>query len=73
MCAMNTPTIPLKQYLDELSTNGGLSNQEIAKLVGLTRTTVWRLRNGKHSTTNDKAEMKIKNLYARTFRQKKTA
>jgi len=70
---MNTPTIPLKQYLDELSANGGLSNQEIAKFVGLTRTTVWRLRNGKHSRTNDKSEMKIKNLYARTFRQKKTA
>ena len=71
MRTMNTPTIPLKQYLDELHVNGDLSDQEIAKSVGLTRTTVWRLRNGKHSTTNDKSDIKIRNLHARTIKRKK--
>lgn len=68
---MNTQIIPIKEYLDELHTNGDLSDTEIAEFVGRERTSIWRLRTGKCSATTHDIATRIAQLHAKTFGRKK--
>lgn len=70
---MIIPIIPTKKYIDELREKAKLSDDEIAREVGLTRTTVWRLRQGKHKTTATEHGIRIANLHALVFKQAKNA
>ena len=71
MPPMNTQIIPIKKYLDELHRIGNLSDQKIGQTVGLVRTSIWRLRTGKHTTTTHETVTKIAQLHARTIKRKK--
>jgi len=70
---MIIPIIPTQQYINDLRDDGGLSDGDIAKAVGLTRTTIWRLRTGKHHTTATEYGIRIANLHSLVFKQKRKA
>lgn len=65
---MMIPNIPAKKYLDDLRSNAGLTDRDIAEAVGLCRTSIYRLRIGKHKTTAHEAGIKIANLHAVVFK-----
>lgn len=66
---MIIPIIPAKQYIEELREYAGMSDHDIAREAGLDRTTIWRLRHGKHKTTSHEPGIKIANLHARLFKR----
>lgn len=68
---MIIPIIPIKKYLDDLYSDAGLSHDEIAKAVGLHRTTIWKLRAGIHRGTDSEYGVRIANLHSQVFRQQK--
>ena len=70
---MIIPIIPPKKYIDELREIAGLSDAEIAEAAGLTRTTIWRLRHGKHKTTSAEPGIRIANLHSMVFKKKASA
>lgn len=67
---MRIPLIPTQKYLHDLWFLADLSDEKIGKAVGLTRTSVWRLRTGKHKFTCTETGIRIANFHARMFRNK---
>lgn len=59
----------IRQYLDELCAHG-VSKGEISKTVGLSRVSIWRIRNGMHKTTHFDHGIKIANLHEKVLKQK---
>ena len=68
---MIIPIIPTKKYIDELRTEAGLSDSEIARMVGMHRSNIWKLRNGRHKTVELDHGIAIANLHAAVFKNKK--
>lgn len=64
---MTISILPPKLYIDELRKKANLSDQAIGESVGLSRTSVWRLRMGIHGTTGLEHGVRLANLYAKVF------
>lgn len=60
-----------RRHIYELCAYGGISKGEIAKRVGLSRVSIWRIQNGKHKTTKFEHGVRIANLHAMIFQNKK--
>jgi hypothetical protein len=58
----------IKLWLDDLC-EYGLSRGEIAETVGLSRVSIWRLRNGLHKSTQIEHGLRIAGLHAKVFRK----
>ena len=67
---MIIPLIPTKKYIDELRDYAGLSDKQIGEAAGLSRWSIWRLRVGKHKSTELEHGIKISNLHAQIFNNK---
>lgn len=63
----------IKQYLKELCEYSGISINSIAEEVGLSRISIWRIRNGKHKSVHFEYGVRIANLHDRVFGRKKKA
>jgi hypothetical protein len=58
----------IKHWLDDLC-EYGLSRGEIAEIVGLPRVSIWRLRNGRHKSTQIEHGLRIAGLHAKVFKK----
>lgn len=67
---MTISILPPKQYIDDLRKKAKFSDQKIGESVGMSRTSIWRLRKGRHKTTDIENGVKIANLHAEVFRKR---
>lgn len=68
---MNTLPTPPQQYLHDLRVNANLSDEKIGKAIGVHRSTVFRLRTGRHSGTDYSIGERIADLHTRVIKAKK--